>query len=241
VKIVVAATVTGVLMMSMLLPGAEPAAAASGLRIASQGCGADTVDVHFQWESSGEGPQWIDISLFDNRFQAGTFIGVGPLPADQTAFIWTDLLQGRRHYVRINTFVRGGWQESGTLPFTTSDCRGPAPAILQGASQDCHGDRIVAKFFWQTATPFGEVQWLDLSLHNNGFAPGTFISAGPLEGGPATSFTWRGLLDGTVHYWRVNTWTGTRWMPSATGMFHTDVAYINPDGSCGHAHGDPGP
>jgi hypothetical protein len=61
-------------------------------------------------------------------------------------------------------------------------------------------------------------QWLDLSVQNNGFNFGTYASVGPLSAG-TSSLSWPGILPGVVHYWRVNTWTGSQWVTSATGVF----------------------
>lgn len=66
--------------------------------------------------------------------------------------------------------------------------------------------------------PPGHVQWLDLSLTNSGFLPGTFASVGPLPPSE-TSFMWRGLTPGLTYYWRVNTFHGFYWAPSETYYF----------------------
>jgi len=65
-------------------------------------------------------------------------------------------------------------------------------------------------------------QWLDLSLLNNGFAPGTFVSAGPLPR-DRWGFMWDGLLPGLTHYIRVNTLTPTGWVSSRTTTLVTGV------------------
>jgi hypothetical protein len=80
------------------------------------------------------------------------------------------------------------------------------------------GGTATVTFFWQSLN--GEiVQFLDLSLFDNAFAPGTFLASGPLA--PSTSsFTWTGILPGLTHYWRVNALfqSGT-WFPTNTGFF----------------------
>jgi len=63
-------------------------------------------------------------------------------------------------------------------------------------------------------------QWLDLSVFNNGFAPGTVVGVGPLSP-DAWGFVWDGLLPGVTHYVRVNTLTPWGWYPSATAAFTT--------------------
>jgi hypothetical protein len=182
------------------------------------------VEVVFLWQPSKAGSQWMDLSLFNNGFAPGTFVGIGPLPPDRWAFVWDGLLPGRAHYLRVNTLTSNGWAPSQTLAFTTGACGGPA--LLGDVTQSCGGQpgTVDGTFRWTPADPAGSVQWLDLSLYNNGFAPGTFLNAGPL--GPAAgSLTWAGLRSGLVHYWRVNTLTPGGWKVSSTGSFVT--------GTCG--------
>ncbi len=231
----------------------RPADAVAAPRIASQLCPnvPGTVSVEIQWVPGNEGKQsrqWLDLSLSDNGFAPDTFISVGPLDADRSTFIWSGLLLGRVHFLRINTLnVSGnvsGWDPSGTVSFSTTDCANPVPAEIQGVGQNCQGTTITGTFFWQSAIPSvipeGQSQWLDLSTQDNGFAPGTFIAAGPIAA-LRSSFRWQGLLPQRVHYWRVNTWTGAGWSTSKTGRFTTDFVLTAPDGSCSQAHGDPGP
>ena len=47
--------------------------------------------------------------------------------------------------------------------------------------------------------------WIDLTLFQNGYAPGTFLAAGPFPAGarPA-SFDWSGMLVGVEHFYRMN-------------------------------------
>jgi hypothetical protein len=179
-----------------------------------------TVLVTFSWQPSGAGSQWLDLSLLDNGFAPGTIVGVGPLPADASTFAWDGLVGGMTHYVRINTLTPAGWVPSQTLAFTTGVCGGPA--ALGEVTQACGGQQgtVDETFRWNTSAPLGSVQWLDLSLVDNGFAPGTFVSAGPLDPA-ATSFAWTELRSGLTHYWRVNTLTPTGWQPSSTGSFVT--------------------
>lgn len=76
-------------------------------------------------------------------------------------------------------------------------------------------------FFLWTPSRSG-TQWLDLSLVNNGFAPGTFLTAGPF---PADrwGWIWPDLMQGTTHFARVNTLTRDGWKTSQTLAFYTPV------------------
>jgi hypothetical protein len=41
----------------------------------------NTIRTHFLWTPSQQGPQWLDLSLFDNGFALGTFLASGPMAA----------------------------------------------------------------------------------------------------------------------------------------------------------------
>lgn len=174
---------------------------------------------------------WVDISLSNNNFASGTFIGAGPFTpgANVGEFAWHDLFLGRRHYYRLNGMTPSGWAEIGRGAFDTPDC-------VDVIGQLCQLDgRLVVDFGLQPAPPAlsdapgsidGVEQWIDLSLFNNGFAPRTFIGAGPL---PATftsdeavpgGFAWVGVLPGRTHYYRINTlYDDGRWRPFFRGSF----------------------
>jgi uncharacterized protein YkwD len=91
-----------------------------------------------------------------------------------------------------------------------------AGASLLYPRWSCSNGYASVVFGWTPSA--GVVQWLDISLSNNGFAPGTFLGAGPMSLGQNT-LTWNGIKPGFVHYWRVNTLTSAGWVPSATGQF----------------------
>ncbi len=80
-------------------------------------------------------------------------------------------------------------------------------------------------FFLWTPSKTGQ-QWLDLSVLNDGFAPGTFLSAGPFPG-DRWGLVWPSLQQGTTHYARVNTLTSQGWMASSTLAFYTPVCDPN--------------
>jgi len=81
-------------------------------------------------------------------------------------------------------------------------------------------------FNWTPGTG-GVLQYLDLSVIDNGFAPGKFVSVGPLPGNAGT-FVWDDLLPGAALYFRVNTFDGTSWWPSTTGYVTTGVCAAPP-------------
>jgi hypothetical protein len=95
------------------------------------------VRLRLGWAASNLGPQWVDLSLFNNGWFPGTFLGAGPLPGFQNALLWDGLLPGAWHYVRINTATAFGWQPSPTFAFfTRTDCF-PQPPCLPFAPGPC--------------------------------------------------------------------------------------------------------
>ena len=94
------------------------------------------------------------------------------------------------------------------------------PGLMQ---QQCRGlgtNSAEATFLWNPSG--GGNQWLDISVHADGFAPGKFISIGPL--GPRTwGYILPGMAQGTPHFARINTLTSQGWKPSQTLEFFTPV------------------
>ena len=64
--------------------------------------------------------------------------------------------------------------------------------------------------------------WIDLSLADNNFFPGSFVSLGAfgsqIEG---HSVFWSGLLPGKQHFYRYNALVGERWIQIGSGYFET--------------------
>src|SRR5688572_18088128 len=90
----------------------------------SQSCSATTgrVTVTFAWRNNEPDAlqQWLDLSIFVNGWQDGTFLGAGPFPASSTGFSWDGILSGITHYVRVNQQLPNGfWDPSVTYYFTT--------------------------------------------------------------------------------------------------------------------------
>jgi len=50
------------------------------VNVANQTCLSDgTVQINLSWQSYNLGYQWIDLSLTNNGFAQGTFVGIGPV------------------------------------------------------------------------------------------------------------------------------------------------------------------
>jgi len=120
--------------------------------------------------------------------------------------------------VVVAVAVAPSWSGRSTQP---AGAQGPATSPK--TEKWCAGSEASFVFSWQAQAPWDEA-WVDLSLFNNGFQPGTFLGYGPatpldpklpLNG----AIRWRGLIPGTVHYWRVNLRYGDTWYPSPTQTF----------------------
>jgi beta-lactamase class A len=100
---------------------------------------------------------------------------------------------------------------------------GTAPAeATSGVGQACNSiwpSTAAATFSWPRAAGAYQV-WLDVSLFDNGFLPGSFAAAGPFS--PDTSsYTWQGLSPGLPHYYRVNALYPNGWHVVKSGSFVT--------------------
>jgi beta-lactamase class A len=112
--------------------GAEPLAAPQ-LTVSAQQCDTSSpgsVTATISWVPSRRGDQWLDISLFNNRFAPDTFGGVGPLSPGTSSFVWGGLRPGLTYFVRINTLSPYGWEPSQTVAFAAQAC-GADPAQPQ--------------------------------------------------------------------------------------------------------------
>jgi hypothetical protein len=97
----------------------------------------------------------------------------------------------------------------------------PGADNLYAASQSCSADGTVSVAFGWTGYGFGQ-QWLDLSSQNNGFAPGTYTSQGPIYA-PTYSTTWSGLASGQTYLARVDTQTQGGLVLGNTVVFTTQA------------------
>jgi hypothetical protein len=199
----------------------------------TQSCSAakpGTATVTFVWPGPQAGAQqtWFDISLVPG-FAWGWFQGHGPLAPTQTAYAFDGLPNGVTFFYRVNTQYGTGWREtaSGTFVAQCGGGRGGSAPVTGNVTQACDGGNGVSVTFnWQGNA--SGAQFIDLSLHNNGFPPGSFVGAGPVGG---SSFTWHRLARGATHFWRVNTLTAGGWSSSDTGSFVT-LACLPPLKAC---------
>jgi len=114
------------------------AAAEQELNI-TQTCTPDgRLNVRFAWTQVDQYivQQWLDLSLQDNHWEPGTFLGNGPLAGSQQSLTWNGLQQGSRHFIRINQWYPGAtpgagpdWRPSPTFYFDTGSCRAGATGV----------------------------------------------------------------------------------------------------------------
>lgn len=217
-----------------LVAASAPRAADAAPASVSQACSAarpGTATVTIAWANPGAGAlqTWVDISLVPG-FAWGWFKGHGPFAGNQTVYALDGVPQGLSYFYRVNTLFSNGWRETANGTFYSS-CTGGGggPPATGAVTQTCDGSgNVVATFTWRPGAAGS--QWLDLSTYNNGFAPGTFVGAGPVASG-GTSFVWYGLGKGMTHYWRVNVLTAAGWISSNTGSF-TTLSCMDPVRAC---------
>jgi hypothetical protein len=208
-------TVEGISETTTISIGCNVNVAPAQLEFPSATCGGSNANVTFSWDSNNAGHQWLDLTLFDNGFQDGTFINTSAMTPGTERITWNGLIKGLPHYWRVNTLTEAGWVTSGTGTFVP--CGGPQ---IRGVTYVCTGGgRASVTFYWSPPTPSGRANWLDQTLFDPNF--GAFLNAGPMENS-RSSFTWNGILANLQHFWRFSTLFGNDWVRSNTGSF---VAY----------------
>ena len=215
-----------------------PAMAPARLLGVSTGCSEDFAGramVIFMWDASLGEHLWLELSIFANGFRPGTFIGAGPFPVslepyglESGSFTWDDLAPTVRHFWRVNAVQAGYWAPSATASFVTPDCRFERPGAAtqmdiwrQECAFDEKGTRIVT-FTWLPAIARAlpelvREQWLDISIFDNNFAPGTYVGI-PVPKNVGV-FVVRGITGSARHYWRINTFAVHTWNRSNIHYF----------------------
>lgn len=181
--------------------------------VTTSNCTATTGTASFSWlPTQGTVSQWLDVSVHDNGFMPGTFVGNGPIGASTGSLTWDGFEAGATYFWRVNAQTPAGWIPSATGSFVV--CGGPN--LLQ-SSVVCEADGTATVHFrWAPSSLPTEAQWLDLSLDDNGFAPGTFLAAGPMPSGQ-NSLTWPGIAADRQHFFRVNSLSNSGWKSTTTG------------------------
>jgi hypothetical protein len=206
--------------VTVSLPG-PPSSGRTPIEQACSVAAPGTAEVTFNWPAApGAREVWLDLSLYETGFDAGAFTGVGPFGPDEGAYTWTGIAPSTKYHYRVNALYTDGWHALKVGSFISGQCGRPP---VQSVAQQCSGDlpgMVSVTFAWSPNLLDGGEQWLDLSLYDTGFAPGAFVGAGPLPPGQST-YTWDGLVPGSVYYWRVNTEAADGWHGSPTWSFGT--------------------
>lgn len=122
-----AALFAGIILATLPLSHTNSEGAAFSITF-TENCYADRGDITFRWQgASSSSQQWIDLSLQDNGWRDGTFIGVGPLPGSDSSFLWVGLVGNSPHVLRINQLIGGSWDVSQTFRFTPCRVAAPVP------------------------------------------------------------------------------------------------------------------
>ncbi|MBF6598905.1 MAG: serine hydrolase [Dehalococcoidia bacterium] len=124
-----------------------PPGPAGGIAIYSIQCSSATpngVRLTLLWTPSRSGQQWLDLSIFNDNFAPGNFVGAGPFTAQGWSYVWDGLLQGTTHFLRINTLTAAGWMASETFSFYTPVCDQAAYAPAPARDMLALRDRIAA-------------------------------------------------------------------------------------------------
>jgi len=178
-------------------------------------CLGGSANVVFSWTPvPGAETQFVDLTLSPAGFAPGTFIGFGPLNGATTTIQWNGLIAGQTHYWRVSAGVPGiGWVFSQTGTFTP--CGPTAPS--GGTSYVCTGNGRATVTWGVPTPPFGTSStFIDISLQDNGFLPGTFVGQNATG---QQNFSWSGILANAQHVWRINNLTPSGWVTAATGSF----------------------
>jgi hypothetical protein len=109
-----------------------------------RGARADGARVIFLWGTSRGGPQWLDLSIYNDGFAPGTFVTPPGFGREAWGFVWDGLLQGTTHFARINTLTSQGWKSSATVSFFTPVCDPASYYPAPGADMVALRDRMAA-------------------------------------------------------------------------------------------------
>lgn len=197
-------------------PSAQRAEAAALLDAPNvNACTASNATVSFRWQpTQASSVQWLDLSYRDNGFAPGTFGAHGPLTPTATSHTWEGLQPGLTYFWRVNSLTPAGWITSATGSFVP--CGG---STLLPGSITCEADgSATVRFRWSVSTNSTQVQWLDMSVFDNGFQSGTFVSAGPMHPS-ANEVIWPGISANTAHVFRINALTASGWQSTQIGSF----------------------
>jgi hypothetical protein len=181
-------------------------------------CTGPSASVTFNWTPTTlpADSQFLDLSTLNNNFAPFSFISNGPFAPTHSTLTWPGLTPGYQHFWRIGSGVPGvGWVFSRTGSF--APCGPNATGNPSTTNYGCMPQGTASVVWTLSNLPFNaNLTFIDISLQNNGFVPGTFVGTNA-SGTP--TFTWGGILRNATHFWRVNNLTPQGWITSASGTF----------------------
>jgi len=192
-------------------------------------CSGVNPSVTFTWNGvSGANQLWLDVSGSDS-FAPGSFESMGPLSGTATSQASTNLKAGSVYFWRVNALTDQGWLTSKTSSFVP--CAAP---ILLAAPITCRSATTASvEFRWAPTALSSGQQWLDLGF-DDGFAPGSFVGAGPLSN-TAQTYRWDNVQANVRYVYRVDVRDADGfWRSSATSEF---TAACSTGGSGGDIYG----
>jgi hypothetical protein len=168
--------IAAVLLVLGLAWQSTASAAVNSMYLTQQCLPDGSVRVKFDW--GGNDPnaiqQWLDLSLFDNGWVWGTFLGSGPMPASQHSLTWDGLISNATHFVRVNQELAPGvWDPSPTYYWTTLSCPQPVQ-MAPGAPSNLQISGALPDLSVPVPPGQGElgritVSWQDNSINEDGF------------------------------------------------------------------------
>ncbi len=191
-------------------------AAGATLNFPGASCGNGTASVSFSWTPvAGASMQFLDISIFDNGFAPGSFLG-SPLSPTQSTLVWNGILTDAPHVWRVNALTPSGWVSSDTGAFVA--CGTPRALSVNPGCQN--RNLATGNFRWAALTPAPVMQYLDLGW-DPAFSPGSYY--GSQQPPTASTVSWPNIPANITQYYRINSLTPDGvWHSSPAGSFIGD-------------------
>jgi hypothetical protein len=125
-------------------PRSEASARQLTITVSCLSSGIVRVDLVWHGHSRDARQRWVDLTVFDNGWRSGTFIGSGPHGGHVDRLNWDGLVPRTRHFVRVNDFSRfGHWESSATYHFETPSCGfAQSQPLYRPDSAFCHPSYI---------------------------------------------------------------------------------------------------
>ena len=186
----------GILGTQLLSRGAE-AVGGAVLNPPAADCTATAATIHLSWtKADGATGQWIEYSVHDNGFAAGTFSVLAVDPS-ATTYSVAAIRHDLPNFWRVMSQTPAGVVASETAEFMP--CY--RPILLNGAVNCNTAGSAIVTFRWAPLAAAGGYQMLEYD-NNGDFAGSDLLSVGPLAPSQG-EHTRAGFHHGTEYYFRV--------------------------------------